>query len=169
MMSPRQGFYTIYLWKSVIIREIIKRYRFLHDDGNWYQRWAALLKKTFIMSFLWATWWGHRWQRGHTFFNEPYFHYNDVIMGAIASQITSLTILYSTVYSDADQRKHQSSASLAFVLGIHREPVNSPHKGPVTWKMFPFDDVIMRYFLSYRNVVKVIAYVPAIQRSLGYF
>ena len=42
-------------------------------------------------------------------------HYNDVIMGAIASQITSLTIVYSTVYSDADQRKHQSSASLAFV------------------------------------------------------
>ena len=48
-------------------------------------------------------------------------HYNDVIMGAIASQITSLTIVYSTVYSDADQRKHQSSASLAFVRVIHRE------------------------------------------------
>ena len=40
-------------------------------------------------------------------------HYNDVIMGAIASQITSLTIVYLTVYSDADQWKHQSSASLA--------------------------------------------------------
>ena len=64
-------------------------------------------------------------------------------MGAIASQITSLTIVYSTVYSDADQRKHQSSASLAFVRGIHRGPVNSPHKWPVTRKMFPFDDVIM--------------------------
>ena len=64
-------------------------------------------------------------------------------MGAIASQITSLTIVYSTVYSDADQKKHQSSASLAFVRGIHRRPVNSPHKGPVTRKMFPFDDVIM--------------------------
>ena len=49
----------------------------------------------------------------------------------------------TTVYSDADQRKHQSSASLAFVRGIHRWPVNSPHKGPVTRKMFPFDDVIM--------------------------
>ena len=48
-------------------------------------------------------------------------HYTDVIMGAIASQITSLTIVYSTVYSDADQRKHQSSASLAFVWGIHRD------------------------------------------------
>ena len=48
-------------------------------------------------------------------------HYNDVRMGTIASQITSLTIVYSTVYSDADQRKHQSSASLAFVWGIHRD------------------------------------------------
>ena len=64
-------------------------------------------------------------------------------MGAIASLITSLTIVYSTVYSDADHRKHQSSASLAFVGGIHQGPVNSPHKWPVTRKMFPFDDVIM--------------------------
>ena len=70
-----------------------------------------------------------------------FLHYADVIMGMIASQITSLTIGYSIVY--ADQRKHQSSASLAFVRGIHRGPVNSPHKWPVTRKMFPFDDVIM--------------------------
>ena len=70
-------------------------------------------------------------------------HYDDVIMDAIASQITSLTIVYSNVYSGADQSKHQSSASLAFVWGIHRGPVNSPHKWPVTRKMFPFDDVIM--------------------------
>ena len=52
-------------------------------------------------------------------------HYNDVIMDAMASQITSLTNVYSTVYPGADQRKHQSSASLAFVRGIHRWPVNS--------------------------------------------
>ena len=51
---------------------------------------------------------------------EPICHYSDVIMGVMASQITSLTIVYSTVYSGADQRKHQSSASLAFVRGIHR-------------------------------------------------
>ena len=70
-------------------------------------------------------------------------HYSDVIMGANASQITSLTIVYSTVYSGPDQRKHQSSASLAFVWRIHRGPVNSPHKWPVTRKMFRFDDVIM--------------------------
>ena len=71
-------------------------------------------------------------------------HYNDVIMGSMASQITSLTIVYSAVYSGADQRKHHSSASLAFVRGIHRGPVTSPHKWPVTRKMFPFDDVIIR-------------------------
>ena len=70
-------------------------------------------------------------------------HYSDVITGAIASKITSLAIVYSTVFSDADQRKHQSSVSLAFVWGIHRWPVNSPHKWPVTRKMFPFDGVIM--------------------------
>ena len=67
--------------------------------------------------------------------------YSDVKMGAITSQITSLTIVYSTVYSGADQRKPQSSAPLAFV--IHRWPVNSPHKWPVTRKLFPFDDVII--------------------------
>ena len=70
-------------------------------------------------------------------------------MSAMASQITSLTIVYSTVYSGAYQRKHQSSASLAFLQGIHRWPVNSPHKGPVTRKMVPFDDVTMIIFHLY--------------------
>ena len=70
-------------------------------------------------------------------------HCNDVIMSAIASQITSLTIVYSTVYSGAYQMKHQISASLAFVRRIHRWPVNSPRKGPVTRKMFPFNGVIL--------------------------
>ena len=92
-----------------------------------------------LLSFSnWRVWLKHEW-----LFGVSFFHYDDVIMSAIASQITSLTIVYSVVYSDADQRKHQSSASLAFVRGIHRGPVNSPHKWPVTRKMFPFDDVIM--------------------------
>ena len=73
-------------------------------------------------------------------------HYSDVIMSSIASQITSMLIVYSTLCSGTDQRKHQSSASLAFVRGIHRWPVNSPHKGPVTRKMFPFDGLIMICF-----------------------
>ena len=72
-------------------------------------------------------------------------HYTDVIMVTIASQFTSVMIVYSTVYSDVDQRKHQSSTSLAFVWGIHRGPVNSPHKWPVTWKMLPFDYVIIEF------------------------
>ena len=76
-------------------------------------------------------------------YHRLFVHYNDVIMGEIASQITSLTIDYSTVYSDTDRRKNQSFASLAFVRGIHRSPVNSPHKWSVTRKMFPFDDSIM--------------------------
>ena len=66
-------------------------------------------------------------------------------MSALGSQITTLTIMYSTFYSGANQRKHQSSASLAFRRRIHRWPVNSPHEGPVTQKMFPFHDVIMIY------------------------
>ena len=72
-------------------------------------------------------------------------HYSGVIMSAMACQITSLTIVYSTVYSGGDKKKHQSSAWLPFVRGIHRSPVNSKHKGPVTRKMFPFDDVIMNW------------------------
>ena len=64
-------------------------------------------------------------------------------MSLMASLITSLTIVYSIVYSGTDQRKHQSSTSLAFVQGIHQWLVNSPHTGPVTRKMLSFDDVIM--------------------------
>ena len=83
-------------------------------------------------------WW--RIQREH-----DVYHYDDVIMTMLASQITSLTVVYSIVYSGVDQSKHQSSASLAFVQEIHRGPVNFPHKWPVTRKMFSFDDVIMWY------------------------
>ena len=90
------------------------------------------------------TLWSESWVMKHPI---AFYHYDDVIMSTIASQITSLTIVYSTIYSGADQSKHQSSASLAFVWGIHREPVNPPHKWPVTRKMFPFDDVIMTMLL----------------------
>ena len=80
-----------------------------------------------------------------SFFPVPASYYTDVITSMMASQITRLSIVYSTVYSGADQRKHQRSASLAFVRGILRRPVNSPNNGPVTRKMFPFDDVIMSH------------------------
>ena len=75
--------------------------------------------------------------------------YSDTIMSAMESQITGVSIVYSTVCSVPDQRKHQSSASLAFVRRIHWWPVNSPHKGPVKWKMFPFEDgFILRISLT---------------------
>ena len=84
-------------------------------------------------------------------------HYSDVMMSVMAYQITRLAIVYSTVCSSADQRRHQinifnnnqSSASLAFVRGIQWSPVNSPHKGPVTRNMFPFNDVIMELDLRW--------------------
>ena len=76
------------------------------------------------------------------------WHYIHIIMGTVAFQITSLTIVYSTVYSGADQIKPQSSASLAFLKVIHRWP---EHKGLVTRKMFPFDDVIMRVMTGLLN------------------
>ena len=78
-----------------------------------------------------------------SFYHRYGKHYSDVIMSAMASQITSVTIVYITVHSGADKKKNKSSASRAFVRGIHRWPVNSPHKRPVTRKMFPFDDGIM--------------------------
>ena len=71
------------------------------------------------------------------------FHYSDVILSMMASQITGVSIACSTGCSGADQRKHQSSVSLAFVRRIHRWPVDSPHKGPITRKMLPFDYIIV--------------------------
>ena len=70
-------------------------------------------------------------------------HYNDVIMSAVTSQITSIFIVCSAVPSGADQRNFQSSVSLVIVQGIDRWLVNSPRKRPVTWKMCPFDEVII--------------------------
>ena len=87
-------------------------------------------------------------------------HYDDVIMDWIASQITSLPVVCSIVYSDVNQRKHQSSASLAFVREIHRGPVNFPHKWPVTRKMFPFDDVIMEHVRRGMNPLSCSSYEP---------
>ena len=86
-------------------------------------------------------------------------HCSDVIMSATGSQITGISIIYSTVCSGAD-KKNQSSASLAFVRRIHWWPVNSPHKGTVTRKMSPFDDVILTL---------VITYSPSCDTCKGYF
>ena len=70
-------------------------------------------------------------------------HYSDVTMGALASQITSNSTVYLTICSDLHQRNIITPRHWPFGRGIHRWPVNSPHKGPVTRKKLPFDDVIM--------------------------
>ena len=110
---------------------------------------ANVIQKLHHILRLWDV--PHRWCNLHH--SELHFvsikHYPDVIMSTTASQITSLTIVYSTVYPDTHQRKHQSSVSLAFVRGIHRGPGNSPHKWPVTRKMFAIDDVIMKSLQSF--------------------
>ena len=101
---------------------------------------------------LWRAYTSPLWKKCIYNFNREYnvyrglafhIHCSDVIIATMASQITSFIIVYWTVYSGTDQRKHQNSASLAFVWGIHQWPMNSPHKWPVTRKIFPFDDVIM--------------------------
>ena len=98
------------------------------------------------------------------YLDQAHIHYNDVLMSTMTSQITSHTIVHSNFYSGADQRKHQNSASLAFVKGIHRWPMNSPHKGQVTRKLFPFHDVIMikliyeHIYIS--NIIRVLFILP---------
>ena len=80
-------------------------------------------------------------------------HYYDVIMSTMASQITSLTVVYSIIYTGADQRKNQSSTSLAFVGGIHQWLVNSPHKRPVMQTMFPFDIIMGKDIFAFSIIL----------------
>ena len=77
------------------------------------------------------------WQQYSEVMAGPWFwfHNSDVIMSVTASQIIDMSLLGSTICSGMDQRKHKRSASLAFVRGIHQWLVDSPHKGPITWKM----------------------------------
>ena len=93
-------------------------------------------------------------------------HYNDIIMNTMVSQIPTLTTVYSTVYSGTDQRKYQSSTSLTLVRGIHRWSVNSPHKGPVTRIMFPFNDIItLRIYYSLCTTEIHVCTIPAYSRD----
>ena len=125
----------------------------LMKSQHWFMKWLVAIRQQAIT---WANFGpdicrhvaslvrqDFRTHRGFAILMLHWNHYDDVIMTMLASQITSLTVVYSIVYSGVNQRKHQSSASLAFVREIHRRPVNFPHKWPVTRKMFPFDDVIM--------------------------
>ena len=132
-------------WKYFIFINISLKYIRGGLDGNWpalvvistKQLPASLTTSPPTYMYIWMSLCLHELTR--------LSHCNDVIMSAMASQITSLAIVYSSVYSGAYQRQYQNSSSLAFVRRIHRSPVNSPHKGPVTWKMFPFDDDIVHH------------------------
>ena len=108
-------------------------------------------KRSFISSIIWRK------------FGSFILHYNDVMMGTMDSQIVGVSIVCSAVCSRTDQRKYQNSASLAFVRGIHRWPMNSPHKWPVTQKMFPFDDVIMRNGRALQALTYHVSHEPNIK------
>ena len=112
-----------------------------HEFWYWYIIYRCKTRRTTIPFVCYQTVW-----------DSCTLHYNDVIMGAMATQITSPTFVYTTVYSGADNKKHQSFASLAYLRGFQRWPVNSPHKGPVTRKMLPFDDVIMGFGADVTNI-----------------
>ena len=111
-------------------------------------------------------------QNRHMFSNT--YHYDDVTTCVMASEITGVSIVCSTVRSGADLRKHQSSTWLVRVRGIHRWPVDSPHKWLVTPKMFPFGDIIMQTILPichghiinelYKNTF---IYILLISRGVG--
>ena len=92
-------------------------------------------------------------------------HNSCVIMGTLTSQITGFSVVYSIVCSGTDQRKYQSSESLAFVRGIHWWPVNSPHKAPVMWKKFPLDDVVMVWLPNVGDSL----FVSSIRKPYAFF
>ena len=152
-LSPPPRF-TPKAWSSGSMKTSAPRRVLVTPEVNTTCKWTP--KRSLIGASIISNWTGvmHRptiWKLVWDYISSVN-KYSDVIIGAMAFQITSLTIVYSTVYSGADQRKHQSSTSLAFVRGIHRWPVNSPHKGPVTRKMFPFDDVIMHMLSSWAGI-----------------
>ena len=99
----------IHIWLVVYIVMVVEDDLVPNSNSTWNHH-ADLMQGS-----LWV------WPQSGIADTTSLIHYNDVIMGAIASLITSLTIVHSTVYSDADQRKHQSSTSLVFVWGIHRD------------------------------------------------
>ena len=94
--------------------------------------------------------WTKHYNSGKHPLNTTLNHYGDAIMSAKASQITSISTVCSAVCSCTHQRKHQGSASLT----CDRWPMDSPHKGPVTRKIFLLDDVIMMtIFVNYSTAI----------------
>ena len=97
--------------RDIRVRWYNSRYISVKIESTWLLLMSWHLFRTSASATEMLTW-------ANTSTNEM-IHYSDVIMGTMASQITSRMIVYSTVYSGADQRKHQNSASLAFVRVIH--------------------------------------------------
>ena len=97
-------------------------------------------------------------------------HYNDVIMGVIASQITSNTTIHLTICSRQNQRNTKAPRHWPFMRGIHRRPVNSPRTGPVMRKMFPFDDVIMYRYCLYccHHYISFLLIKPSLKLGHGW-
>ena len=107
------------------------------NNANIFSTW----KKGFVFCVYFYQW--HMLHTAPVYLRKiplSWWHYSDVIMSMMVSQVTSISIVCSTICSGTGQRKHQSSTSLAFVRGIHRWSVDYPHKGPIMWKMFPFDE-----------------------------
>ena len=139
--------------KSLISKEILTKRVYLHCQHRSYWRSYNVRRKDICerwlgarISWVYYEWLLHEIMSVHLSISLGYFSSRTYFSITVTLQWARwrLTIVYTTVYSGADQRKHQSSASQAFVQGIHRWPVNSSHKWPVTRKMFSFDDVIMR-------------------------
>ena len=128
------------IWPKIILFICYESHK--SNEAKWFGSWMQIKKKYWqsIKVIIWQLRFYKHEYVGHTKSKILYMslcHYSDVIMGVIASEIASLKIFCSTVYTGTDQRKHQSSASLAFVRGIHRWPVNSSHKWPVTQTIVP--------------------------------
>ena len=136
-------------WKIVLVSFRLQsrdRYKLLHiawEFLSWHVRkfvvfwWRAIELHQCEIFNEFGLWTNNLW------WNMSMVHYSNIIMSAVASHITDVSIVYWTVCSGEDQRKYQSSASLSFVRGVHWWLVNSAHKGPITRKMFPFDYAIM--------------------------
>ena len=131
-MNPPKHQSTIKHYRSIVVI-----HGWLQGNPVWCKTWSVCRDISIVT---WDQVSGGGVSRNH---NRVEYHYCDVIMSTMASQVAGVSIVCSIVCSGTDQRKHQSSASPAFVRGTNWWPVNSPLKRPLTRKMFPFDDVIM--------------------------
>ena len=126
------------------ILHYLKILLYLFDKiGILYNMWLDFFFICFVCSH--GFWYSHNTMESghHWILTHLNTHYNGVIMSAIASQITSLTILYSIVFQGADQRNISGRCHWPLWGEINGDRWTVRHKRPVKREMFPFDDVIM--------------------------